>query len=168
MANEFIKKVVVPSATLLSTSGNENGHLVRFRIISEDRNRTSHWSPIYTVNPYPVDTNEVEYSIDISIPRVGNSVANIFWKVPELFENSSFDIYAKWMSTLNGQNNHEWTYLGTRQGTSFSAVIPTNTLNISNNTEEPTTHFIIAVQTLTYPKEIFTTSTVFESTTVTI
>lgn len=45
MADSGIKKVVVLKSELPPVSSN-NSYRVRFRMISEDRNRTSHWSPL--------------------------------------------------------------------------------------------------------------------------
>jgi hypothetical protein len=165
MAN--VKKVIVPATSLIAKSGEENTHFLRFRVISEDRNRISEWSPIYAVNPYPLETEDISYSIDVSVPRVGNKIANVFWTVSSLFENSSFDVYARWMGSAE-EDEYAWQYLGTRQGTSISSVIPTNTTNVDTEASELTTHFQIAVQTLTYPKQRFEESTLFVSNTILI
>jgi hypothetical protein len=45
VADSGIKKVVVLKSELPPVSSN-NSYRVRFRMISEDRNRTSHWSPL--------------------------------------------------------------------------------------------------------------------------
>jgi hypothetical protein len=47
MATENIKKVVIPSANIPASTTVPNSVVLRFRIISEDKNRASHWSPIY-------------------------------------------------------------------------------------------------------------------------
>ena len=47
MATENIKKVVVPNAKIPASTTVENSIVFRFRIISEDKNRASHWSPVY-------------------------------------------------------------------------------------------------------------------------
>lgn len=44
-----VKKVIVLLKDLPSSSPIVDGYLVRFRIVSEDRNQTSAWSPIYQV-----------------------------------------------------------------------------------------------------------------------
>ena len=48
MADAGIKKATVVKADLPPVNSS-NGYLVRYRIISEDRNRVSHWSPIVEV-----------------------------------------------------------------------------------------------------------------------
>lgn len=50
---EVIKKVIIPLSELPADSPILDGYLVRFRIVSEDKNRTSHWSPIYLVLENP-------------------------------------------------------------------------------------------------------------------
>ena len=49
MADRGIKKAVVLSGDLPEPI-NGGQYLVRYRIVSEDRNRRSHWSPIYYVD----------------------------------------------------------------------------------------------------------------------
>lgn len=44
-----VKKVTIQKKDLPPLSPNGE-YLVRYRIISEDKNRTSHWSPIYTLD----------------------------------------------------------------------------------------------------------------------
>jgi hypothetical protein len=46
---ESIKKVVVPSEILAELDWETGGYLIRYRYISENRNTSSHWSPIYQV-----------------------------------------------------------------------------------------------------------------------
>ena len=53
MARSGIQKAEVaqnelPSPVLLPD--NTSGYFIRYRIVSEDRNSTSHWSPIYIVS----------------------------------------------------------------------------------------------------------------------
>lgn len=49
MANEKLKKIIIPLAKLPASTTVPNSFVLRFRIVSEDKNRTSHWSPIYVV-----------------------------------------------------------------------------------------------------------------------
>jgi hypothetical protein len=50
MADIGIKKAVVLSDNLPESPTLPEEYLVRYRIVSEDRNRRSHWSPIYYLN----------------------------------------------------------------------------------------------------------------------
>ena len=52
MPRQGDQKVIVPAESLPIIPTNINGqyyYLVRYRIVSEDNNRSSHWSPIYFV-----------------------------------------------------------------------------------------------------------------------
>lgn len=49
MANETVKKVIIPLSELPAGSPIVDGYIVRFRIVSDDRNRRSHWSPAYVI-----------------------------------------------------------------------------------------------------------------------
>jgi ADP-ribosylglycohydrolase len=48
MTDAGIKKATVLKQSLPPVNS-DNGYLVRYRIVSEDRNRYSHWSPIVTL-----------------------------------------------------------------------------------------------------------------------
>jgi hypothetical protein len=46
-----IKKVTVPSQDLPNLGQGQTKYLVRFRFVSDDKNRVSHWSPTQEVDP---------------------------------------------------------------------------------------------------------------------
>jgi hypothetical protein len=48
MADSRVKKVVI-SPSELPPLNSEGNYTLRYRIVSEDRNRFSHWSPIYNI-----------------------------------------------------------------------------------------------------------------------
>lgn len=50
-----IKKVVVPKSSLLQVDWNAEGYLVRYRIKTENKNLTSHWSPVYNIPLEPFE-----------------------------------------------------------------------------------------------------------------
>ena len=49
MADAGIKKVIIKKASLPALDHNKVGYIFRYRIVSEDKNRTSQWSPINLV-----------------------------------------------------------------------------------------------------------------------
>jgi hypothetical protein len=65
------KKVTVEKKDLPPLSSNGE-YLIRYRIISEDKNRTSHWSPIYTL-----DSRKVLKGINDTGPDLVFAAANI-------------------------------------------------------------------------------------------
>ena len=49
MADAGIKKVIIKKASLPALDHDKVGYVFRYRIVSEDKNRTSQWSPINLV-----------------------------------------------------------------------------------------------------------------------
>lgn len=73
MADSGIKKAKVLEETLPPPNIYLQGHMVRYRIISEDQNRTSSWSPTRIVNPgYTFDPGSM------LVTKVGTSVS-VVW-----------------------------------------------------------------------------------------
>jgi hypothetical protein len=63
MADPNIKKYRIPASDMPAISSIDEGYSVRFRVVSEDRNRTSHWSPIYLIAPdYTLVPEDINYS----------------------------------------------------------------------------------------------------------
>ena len=52
---EPIKQIRIPK-NQLPPVGDNNEYVLRYRLISEDKNRTSHWSPIFIAEGQPLDT----------------------------------------------------------------------------------------------------------------
>ena len=59
-----VKQVIIETQDLppLSPDGE---YLLRYRIISEDKNRTSHWSPVYRIDAKPF-IEDVDSNIEVS------------------------------------------------------------------------------------------------------
>jgi hypothetical protein len=49
MADSGIKKVIIKKASLPAIDSDSIGYIFRYRIVSDDKNRTSQWSPINIV-----------------------------------------------------------------------------------------------------------------------
>lgn len=62
---DVLKKSTIKSADLPEVSPN-NTYIVRYRIVSQDQNRYSHWSPIYNINAPAIDKDEIDGSITFS------------------------------------------------------------------------------------------------------
>jgi hypothetical protein len=72
-ADAGIKKAKIVRADLPAISSETEGYSIRYRIISEDKNRVSHWSPVYLIKP--------EYTFVVGSVRFssGNQIANFTW-----------------------------------------------------------------------------------------
>lgn len=139
MADSKVRKVIIPKNQLPAYNGVDQTYTVRYRIVSEDRNRTSHWSPQYKLAATAPE--QVDYSL--SIDGAGK-VVNLVWEQPNN-TNSLFDIYVKW-------DNQSWKYIGQETTTRFTTLIPNGVQELQ-----------FAVQVLTFPHERFPSATLFET-----
>jgi hypothetical protein len=154
VAVEIIKKVIVPRSELplvqLTTVYNsiedrneiqESYYDFRYRIISEDRNRTSAWSPIERIvmpnvtTPFPYTSNQ-----RISISKSGTpEIITAIWTKPSTSENPSeyenifnkiniYDVWVRWTDTVDATALSvgwtPWTYVTTVSSNTFSIAKP--------------------------------------------
>ena len=106
MADVGIKNVLVKKE-LLGKVSSENGRVIRFRIVAEDKNRKSAWSQIFLVN------GELVQVLPGDISVVGNTILVNWSNGSNPAEQIKYDIFAKY-DTANA------VHVGTTTGTSFS------------------------------------------------
>jgi hypothetical protein len=152
MVDTGIKQIRIRSADLpyvqfttvynQATSRDEIDELyynIRYRIISDDRNRVSHWSPINKI-VVPPATSPFPYtsSSRVSIEKTGGHV-NVLWSFPQESENPSdferifkqitvFDVWVRW-NTNNTTNPNAagwtpWEFESTVSSNVWSVVPP--------------------------------------------
>ena len=66
---DVIRKVTIPRENL-PPIGSDNKYLFRFRVVSEDGNRNSSWSPIYSI----AGQSYAEDQVDGSLSKLSASV----------------------------------------------------------------------------------------------
>ena len=135
-----IKKVVIQKSSLPQISGENQNYSLRFRVVSEDKNRSSHWSTKYRLAVPNIAQIDYRVAVDQS-----HDTVTAIW-TPEVGTKSEFDVYVKW-------DNEAWQFASTVFTTTYSTIIKTGA-----------THVQIAVQVPTFPKKRFSGSTLFEST----
>ena len=147
MTDAGIKQSIIKSSQLPPTLGDNSAltYTLRYRILSEDKNRFSHWSPIkqITINntfdetgfdPNNPTTTSIPYNIDIS--NISHT-AHISWTMPALLivdpteeekalqaqqaAITEFDVYVQWETDEVLSN---WTWVGKSTGTSYSLSYP--------------------------------------------
>lgn len=145
---EQIKKVIIPKAQLTDFSGAVGSYKVKYRIITDDNNRVSHWSPVYNI-PVNITPNTLRVFFTSTIP-VDSSQEKIISAVWLESTNSieKFDIYLKY----NGDSN--WRFVRSTINNEFRTI-----------PEVGKTSVMIAIQASTFPKERYPSATLFESTT---
>ena len=148
MADQNIKKVTVAKNDLPPINADEEEYVVRYRIISEDRNRISHWSPQFAISPQPLDLEAAEDE-NIVLSVSGDSLIakwNISAWAQEEFEKnpslalSSYDVYVAWGSQQGSVGSLE--YFATVSGNYIS--IPKDPTALSAR---------VVVQNMTYPRQ---------------
>lgn len=136
MADQGIKKVIVSNENLPIINSKIGGYAVRYRIISEDRNRTSHWSPIYNIA-----ANYTYQSGNIAFAKTGEYVTVVWDKVKvkkndvEISTVRDYELWVKWGRSDAG----DWIYQGKIQGNSINLIVP-NTYFIDGVDQELAPH----------------------------
>lgn len=123
MAN-VIKKAIIPKNLLTELDWESDGYLVRYRIKSENKNLSSHWSQVYLV---PVSSfPQVEGSYSFVSGEDEKTIANVVWD--DLAERPAYDIFTSFRG-ITTFNNFEYDedvffYHGTSQTHNYSFVYP--------------------------------------------
>lgn len=68
------------------------GHYVRYRIVSEDRNRQSHWSPVYAVR-----VPDFDYLGVVDVSNTSTSITAVWG---DEYNRPRYDVYVKWGNSL--------------------------------------------------------------------
>jgi hypothetical protein len=153
-----IKNATVLKADLPSFSSNALGHFVRYRIISKDKNRSSHWSPYYLL------LKEKIQEVPCSVTVTGTPKAvNLVWQHPKVSLDSNeisifkeYDIYIRTNLTFDPTNLLEpfngFYHIASSSSTQWSGLLPSGI-----------SWFEIAVQVPVYPKIYFSDAVIFSS-----
>lgn len=158
-----IKKVIIPADALppLAIVGNDLFYIVRYRAISEDKTRTSAWSPLYDLQARTVSSiiaNDPAVNF-VVYPNSDKTILSMVWNTPPSLKTSGYDIYIDW------QDN---------QGASLSSGYVGSVLNTTNNSFAVPVYSgakkaMVQIQVTTFPKITNTSATVVKtSTAVTI
>lgn len=150
MADDSVKKVTVAKNDLPPINAEEGKYVVRYRIISEDRNRISHWSPQFLISPSPIDLEAAEDK-NIVLSVVGSSLVarwNVSaWAQEEFAKNpslslSSYDVYVAWGSSQGSVGTID--YFATVSGNYITIPIEPGAAAVR-----------VIIQNMTYPHQYF-------------
>jgi hypothetical protein len=122
MANEVIKKIKLSQDNLPTINSITGKYDVRYRVVSEDKNRTSHWSPIINIDP-----NYIYVAGNISI--VSSGITTVAWDTVTvkigtniIGQAKDYDVWVKW-SKAAGLG--DFNYVQRISGNSITLVHPT-------------------------------------------
>lgn len=127
MADSGIKKLKIANSLLPPISVEEEGYVFRYRIISEDRNRVSHWSPINIIKPeYTFTSGTITHHKAGDISSVAWDPVTISKDGNEIRKAHEFDIWVRWDRNDDG----DWAYLQRIDSANISIITP-NTYSIN-------------------------------------
>jgi hypothetical protein len=127
MADTGIKKTRIKKSDLPPIDINVEGYAIRYRILSEDKNRVSHWSPVEKLQPgYTFVSGEINFNSS------GGIVTSI-WDPVRINKNSilvdtafEYDVWVRFDRNDSG----DWAYKQRVQGNSINIIHPeTYTIN---------------------------------------
>lgn len=112
-----IKKVIVPKSMLKEIDGETNSYLVRYRIVSEDRNRASHWSPTFYIEfpPFSPTRGQAERA---------NDIVTVSWE--DSTNRPQYDIFVKY------NFDNEYRFLNISNSKTFNIFAEKNVVSIAS------------------------------------
>jgi hypothetical protein len=125
---DVIKRVVVENVPKVYKSG----YTLRYRVVSEDRNRVSHWSPIHTF-----EKDEVLDPVGGEILFISERQISASWE--ETNANSVYEIFINWNDEIDGDSNLVWTYARTVSSPTYTVLAPVGAESVSIWVQQPTT-----------------------------
>lgn len=143
----IIKKVIIEKDELPAVDVVTRSYNVRYRLISEDRNRFSAWSKVYNLVT-PIITPTTEFSI---ITNASHDLVTIAWNLDQTPEVGYFDIWVRWVGS-HAESNYPWIYIETVTTNQYNLVYPTTIPDPVNGGTETPNKIRAAIQRAAYPK----------------
>jgi hypothetical protein len=117
-----LKKAKIPVSDI-PVVDSENQYIVRYRVVSEDKNRVSHWSQFLKV-PGPAINPDTAGAISVTIKDISVS----WFDSPK---RGSYDIFVKYGTgvSLEAATFGDYTYSGTSSSQTYTFLNPSTTDN---------------------------------------
>jgi hypothetical protein len=126
MADEVIKKARILREDLPPLNAEQDAYILRYRVISEDKNRYSHWSPVSIINPgYVYTTNTITHSNSGSITTVVWDQVSVNKGSTLISKAKQYDIWVKWNKNTDGSNG-DWLYQQRVETNSLVLITPSD------------------------------------------
>lgn len=158
-----IKKITIPKSELPSISGQNFTYNVRYRVVSEDKNRYSHWSNVESIDAANdisgtplIPTLLYNYVVETATGPSSTIVktARINWIVPTAY--SSFSIFDVFVKRYTGSTWGSYEFIGTTSTNTY--VVP----QVGSETQ-----IMVLVQTPIFPKAVHASAQLFETEAIT-
>jgi len=122
MANENIKKVRVQQDSLPTINSITEKYNVRYRVISEDKNRVSHWSPIVTLDPEYIYTSGNITIASSTLTTAAWDTVTVKIGTQTIRQAKDYDVWVKWSKAAG---DGDFNYVQRISGNSVTLVHPT-------------------------------------------
>lgn len=154
MSNRIVK---IPKSRL-PIEADTGAYILRYRIISEDRNRFSAWTPSYRIIAPTISeilqANNLA-SLDTPVYSHASGVATVAWNAPAFFDPlASYDLYVRWgKASTPGTYDNEYSFVKSVSASSFTLARPENRITYDR--------VDLHVQSVTYPKKILNSQKIY-------
>lgn len=130
-------RVVIPQSNFTEQDIYTQKYNIRYRIVSENQNNFSYWSPIFQIDPEIIYwRGTIDIPGNIFLEKLGSSFATITWDSVALYkeiqgtltnigELTEYDLWVKWAQN-GGANPSDWIYKERLGTTSVNINIPSN------------------------------------------
>jgi len=128
-------KIIIPRENLPEIDIYTQKYNVRYRIVSENQNNISYWSPIFEVDPEIIFwRGTIDSPGYMYLEKLGSSFVTITWDSVSIYkevdeeltnigELSDYDLWIKWAQN-GGANPSDWIYKERISSTSVNINIP--------------------------------------------
>jgi hypothetical protein len=128
------KKLTVPKQTFVDMDIYDPHYQIRYRIVSEDRNRLSEWSPIYSIDPEVVFIPGNINTAGQMVIQKNTGYVSISWDSVNIYKDNDkvlsdvavlpyYDVWIRWAQN-SGLNPSNWIYQQRISSTSFNINVP--------------------------------------------
>jgi hypothetical protein len=170
VADAGIKKVTVFRPELPAINATSNSYNIRYRIVSEDRNRFSAWSTIAQVAAPEISL--LTYSVSVNNADL---IITAVWNPNPDLALTSYDVFVRWIGNNNTDTltNYPWTFAANTLNNNHLFSVPPTIPNVVGGGTEDVHKIQIALQRASYQrtKEDYPTSevlTLFQTAVITI
>jgi hypothetical protein len=120
--SEVIKKAKVLKENLPPINSINGTYSVRYRLISEDKNRVSAWSSVYTVDPnYTYVPGKINVSSSDGVVRIAWDSVTVKIGANVIRQAKDYDIFVKWSKSAG---LGDWNYVERISTNSTTLVVP--------------------------------------------
>lgn len=130
-------KIIIPKENFPEMDIYTQKYNVRYRIITDNQNNLSTWSPIFEIDPQVVfQPGTFDFPGSINIEKVGSSYVGLTWDSVSIYkersdglaligELPSYDLWIRWAGS-GGSNPSDWIYKERIFSTSININIPSS------------------------------------------